>query len=87
MEMEKTEKFYNLTEVARILRVSPITVRRWVEEKKLRAFHPPGTRLYRIPETALREFAGPEWFETMVAPTAAAVAAEASQKGRRRRRR
>ncbi len=60
MEMEKTEKFYNLTEVARILRVSPITVRRWVEEKKLRAFHPPGTRLYRIPETALREFVGPE---------------------------
>ncbi len=78
------EKVYRLTEVARMLRVSPLTVRRWVLEGKLKAFHPTGTRLYRIPESALREFIGEEWFSRIVT---AAAEEEVVEKPRGRRRR
>jgi excisionase family DNA binding protein len=82
--MEMAE-FYNLSEVARLLKVSPLTVRRWVEEGKLRAFHPKGTRLYRIPEDALREFVGEEWF-AQIATEATQMKQEApKRRGRRRR--
>ncbi|GBC97626.1 hypothetical protein HRbin17_00114 [bacterium HR17] len=59
-------EFYNLTDIARMLGVSLPTVRRWVQEGKLKALHPQGTRLYRIPEAALREFLGEEWFNQLV---------------------
>ncbi|MCS7263985.1 MAG: helix-turn-helix domain-containing protein [Armatimonadetes bacterium] len=79
------EKFYRLTEVARLLRVSPLTVRRWIDEGKLKAFHPIGTRLYRVPESSLRQFVGEDWWRMLtvgaeVAPT------EAGKEGKRRRR-
>lgn len=77
------EKFYRLTEIARILRVSPLTVRRWVDEGKLRAFHPAGTRLYRVPESSLKEFVGAEWWEELFASRAE----EETQAKRARRRR
>ncbi len=81
--MAEMERFYRLTEVARILQVSPLTVRRWVIEGKLKAFHPAGTRLYRIPESALREFIGEEWFARLTAP----FQKVAEEKPKRRRRR
>lgn len=58
-------KFYRLSEVARMLKVSPLTVRRWVQGGKLKAIHPEGTRLYRIPETSLEQFIGEEWIEAI----------------------
>jgi len=81
--MEMAE-FYNLSEVARILKVSPLTVRRWVQEGKLKAFHPKGTRLYRIPEDALREFVGEEWFAQIAAELRQTEEAP-KRRGRRRR--
>ncbi len=77
------EKFYRLTEIARILRVSPLTVRRWVDEGKLKAFHPEGTRLYRVPESSLKEFVGDEWWEELFASRAEEVAQ--ARRARRRR--
>ncbi len=77
------EKFYRLTEIARILRVSPLTVRRWVNEGKLKAFHPEGTRLYRVPESSLKEFVGEEWWEQLFATRAEE---EVEKKPRRRAR-
>ncbi len=77
------EKFYRLTEIARILRVSPLTVRRWVNKGKLKAFHPEGTRLYRVPESSLKEFVGDEWWEGLFASRAE----EEAQMRRVRRRR
>ncbi len=61
------EKFYRITEIAKMLKVSPLTVRRWVLEGKLKAFHPSGTRLYRIPESSLKAFIGEEWWHTLIA--------------------
>jgi excisionase family DNA binding protein len=81
--MEMAE-FYNLSEVARMLKVSPLTVRRWVQEGKLKAFHPKGTRLYRIPEDALRDFVGEEWFAQIAAELRQTEEAPKRQ-GRRRR--
>ncbi|MEZ8221956.1 DNA binding domain-containing protein, excisionase family [Candidatus Fervidibacteria bacterium JGI MDM2 JNZ-1-D12] len=78
------EKFYRLTEIARILRVSPLTVRRWIDEGKLKAFHPAGTRLYRVPESSLRKFVGEEWWEQLFASRAEEATEE--KKPRRRRR-
>lgn len=80
------EKFYRLTEIARILRVSPLTVRRWIDEGKLKAFHPAGTRLYRVPESSLREFVGEEWWEQLFASRAEEEVAAKESKPRRRRR-
>ncbi len=80
------EKFYRLTEIARLLRVSPLTVRRWIDEGKLRAFHPAGTRLYRVPESSLKQFVGEEWW-VMLTAGAEAAAAEAEREGKKRRRR
>jgi len=77
------EKFYRLTEIARILRVSPLTVRRWVNEGKLKAFHPEGTRMYRVPESSLKEFVGEEWWEQLFATR---VEEEVEKKPRRRAR-
>jgi excisionase family DNA binding protein len=82
--MEMAE-FYNLSEVARMLKVSPLTVRRWVQEGKLKAFHPKGTRLYRIPEDALREFVGEEWFAQIAAEVQQAEGETPKRRGRRRR--
>lgn len=78
-------EFYNLSEVARLLKVSPLTVRRWVQEGKLKAFHPKGTRLYRIPEDALREFIGGEWFEQIFSGTDRESEETPKRRGRRRR--
>ncbi|MFA0751011.1 MAG: hypothetical protein SLRJCFUN_001414 [Candidatus Fervidibacter sp.] len=78
-------EFYNLSEVARMLKVSPLTVRRWVQEGKLKAFHPKGTRLYRIPEDALREFVGEEWFAQIAAEVQQAEGETPKRRGRRRR--
>ena len=78
-------EYYNLSEVARMLRVSLLTVRRWVEEGKLKAFHPKGTRLYRIPEDALREFIGEEWYAQIVAETQQAEGETPRRRGRRRK--
>ena len=81
------EKFYKLTEIARMLRVSPLTVRRWINEGKLKAFHPAGTRLYRVPESSLKEFIGVEWWEKMSATFAEAEEKASKEEAERRRRR
>ena len=81
------EKFYKLTEIARMLRVSPLTVRRWINEGKLKAFHPAGTRLYRVPESSLKEFVGAEWWEWVSATFAEAEEKAIEERGVRRRRR
>jgi excisionase family DNA binding protein len=81
------EKFYKLTEIARMLRVSPLTVRRWINEGKLKAFHPAGTRLYRVPESSLKEFVGAEWWEKVSATFAEAEEKVAEERRVRRRRR
>jgi excisionase family DNA binding protein len=81
------EKFYKLTEIARMLRVSPLTVRRWINEGKLKAFHPAGTRLYRVPESSLKEFVGAEWWERVSATFAEAEEKATEERGVRRRRR
>ncbi len=60
------ERLYSLVDVARLLQVSPLTVRRWVLEGKIEALHPAGTRLYRIPESSLRAFVGDEWWERII---------------------
>lgn len=79
------EKFYRLTEIARLLRVSPLTVRRWIDEGKLKAFHPVGTRLYRVPESSLRHFVGEEWWGTLTAGRETLEVTEGEKKGRKRR--
>lgn len=76
------EKFYRLTEIARILRVSPLTVKRWINEGKLKAFHPKETRLYRVSESSLKEFVGEEWWEQLFASR---TEEEQVKKPRRRR--
>ncbi len=81
------EKFYKLTEIARMLRVSPLTVRRWINEGKLKAFHPAGTRLYRVPESSLKEFVGVEWWERVSATFSEAEEKVAEERRVRRRRR
>ncbi len=81
------EKFYKLTEIARMLRVSPLTVRRWIDEGKLRAFHPKGTRLYRVPESSLKDFVGADWWEQISKSYAEAEEKAAEERKARRRRR
>mgnify|MGYP001102262867 CR=1 FL=1 len=81
-EVIKVEKFYRLAEIARILRVSLLTVKRWINEGKLKVFHPEGTRLYRVPESSLKEFVGAEWWEQEFASRAE----EELQKRKTRRR-
>ncbi len=80
------EKFYKLTEIARMLRVSPLTVRRWINEGKLKAFHPEGTRLYRVPESSLKEFVGAEWWEKMSSTFVEAEEKASKEEAERRRR-
>ncbi len=77
-------QFYKLGEVARMLKVSPLTVRRWVQGGKLKAIHPEGTRLYRIPEASLKQFIGEEWVEKLKPET---PDGEKGEKPKTRRRR
>ncbi|MGQ9463819.1 MAG: helix-turn-helix domain-containing protein [Candidatus Fervidibacter sp.] len=80
------EKFFNLSEVARLLRVSPLTVKRWVTQGKLAAFHPPGTRLYRVSESELKKFVSDEWWEKLFASYAEMEKKAAEERRVRRRR-
>lgn len=79
------EKFYRLTEIAQMLRVSPLTVRRWINEGKLKAFHPAGTRLYRVPESSLKQFVGEEWWAILAGSREATETEEAEKKSRKRK--
>lgn len=47
---------FTVEEVARLMRVSPQTVRTWLREKKIRAVRI--GRPWRIPESAIREMMG-----------------------------
>lgn len=46
---------YKVGEVAAKLRISPLTVKRWIKQGKLQAFVLP-SGLYRIPKEALSEY-------------------------------
>jgi excisionase family DNA binding protein len=48
------ERFYTISEVARVLEVSDQSIRRWVKAGELRAFKP--KKEYRIAESDLQEF-------------------------------
>ncbi len=52
---QASERYYTTDEAAKILNVTPATVRRWIRAGKLRAFKDPyGT--YKIPESELQRF-------------------------------
>ncbi|NSW76059.1 MAG: helix-turn-helix domain-containing protein [Candidatus Atribacteria bacterium] len=48
------EEFYTVEEVAQKLKVTEYVIRKWIREKKLKAVKI--GRLWRVPESALREF-------------------------------
>lgn len=48
------EKIYTLKEVAHLLQVNVITVRRWIQDEKLKAVKL--GKEYRVKETDLKEF-------------------------------
>jgi len=56
------ERLFTVREVAERIRSSPQTVRRWLQQGKLRGFRPGGTKLgYRVRESDLQRFlSGPE---------------------------
>lgn len=47
--------YMTVAEVASLLRVSRMTVYRWIAERRIEAV-PVGDRVYRIPEDAVRPF-------------------------------
>lgn len=52
MSEEPLEKHYSVTELSRILSVKPYTIRRWINDKTIKAVRLPGGRGdYRISET------------------------------------
>ena len=58
--MSAIDNEYTLTvqDVALAFRVTEITVRRWIQNGKLEAIRPDGTRAYRIRATAVQELLG-----------------------------
>lgn len=51
------ERFYTAKEVARMMGVQPMTVKRWIREKKLHAVRMKGrTTPWRIPSSSLMKF-------------------------------
>lgn len=52
--MEKSMRFLKTTEVAEILKVTPIAVAKWIREGKIKAVRLPGGQ-YRIPESELEK--------------------------------
>ena len=51
------ERLLTVREVAERIRSSPQTVRRWLQQGRLRGFRPGGTRLgYRVREADLQRF-------------------------------